>query len=149
MTDKAIDIVRTEYDDDILICFNMVKDHIKKQDIEDFLLELENLHKKLLEDKEKVYFIWNIKLLSVLPPTYLKCITKDMPRIRELGRDTTKGTAVLFWSSTVRNILNKYLKQYDIDPNFIKFVKNYDLGVEYLKELGMAMREKDPNVAYA
>ena len=149
MTDKVIDIVRTEYEDDIMIYFNMVKDHIKKQDVENFLSELENLYKKLNEDKERVYFIWNIKLLSVLPPSYLKCITDYMPRIRELGRDTTKGTAVIFWSSTVRNILNKYIKQYGMDANFIKFVKNYDLGIEYLKELGLNTKEKDPNVAYA
>mgnify|MGYP001399467390 CR=1 FL=1 len=149
MTDKVIEIVRTEYKDDIMICFNMVNDRIKKQDVEDFLLDLENLYKKLIEDKERVYFIWNIKLLSVLPPSYLKCITNYMPRIRELGRDTTKGTAVLFWSSTVRGILNKYIKQYGMDADFIKFVKNYDLGIEYLKELGLNTKEKEPNIAYA
>ena len=36
-----------------------------------------------------------------------------------------------------------------MDAAFIKFLKNYNLSIDYLKGLGLKMEEYVPNVAYA
>jgi hypothetical protein len=144
-----VEATKTYFKNDILVYFKLVEERVKKQDIQDFLIKLEEFYLELKEKNEQPYFIWNINLLLVLPPSYIQTITEFMPKIRELGATQSKGSAVIFPSSSIRTILNKYIVQYKMDAAFIKFLKNYDLSIGYLKNLGLKMEEYVPNVAYA
>lgn len=145
----AVEMTKTYFKEDILVYFKLVSDRVKKQDIEEFLVALENFYINLRDNNEQVYVIWNINLLVVLPPAYLKVITDFMPKIRDLGATQSKGSSIILPSSSMRTILNKYIMQYKMDAAFIKFVKNYDLSIGYLKGLGLKMEEQPINTAYA
>ena len=144
-----VEATKTYFKNDILVYFKLVYERVKKQDIQEFLIKLEEFYLELKEKDEQPYFIWNINVLSVLPPSYIQTIIDFMPKLRELGESQSKGSAVIFPSSSIRTILNKYLVQYNIDPAFIKFVKNYDFSIDYLKCLGLKMEERVQIVAYA
>tara|TARA_B110000305_G_scaffold241524_1_gene316038 strand:- start:3708 stop:4160 length:453 start_codon:yes stop_codon:yes gene_type:complete len=144
-----VEATKTYFKNDILVYFKLVYERVKKQDIQEFLIKLEEFYLELKEKDEQPYFIWNINVLSVLPPSYIQTIIDLMPKLRELGESQSKGSAVIFPSSSIRTILNKYLVQYNIDPAFIKFVKNYDFSIDYLKCLGLKMEERVQIVAYA
>jgi hypothetical protein len=145
----AVEMTKTYFKEDILVYFKLVSDRVKKQDMEEFLVALEKFYINLRDNNEQVYVIWNINLLVVLPPAYLKVITDFMPKIRDLGATQSKANSVILPSSSMRTVLNKYIVQYKMDAAFIKFVKNYDLSIGYLKGLGLKMEEQPINTAYA
>ena len=72
-----------------------------------------------------------------------------MPKIRDLAATQTKASSLICPSSSIRTILNKYIVQYKMDAAYIKFVKNYDLSIGFLKGLGLKMEEQVSDVAYA
>ena len=144
-----VEVTKTYFKDDILVYFKLVEERVKKQDIEDFLIKLEKFYLELKDNNEELYFIWNINLIAVIPPTYIKIITEFMPRIRDLAATQTKASSLICPSSSIRTILNKYIVQYKMDAAYIKFVKNYDLSIGFLKGLGLKMEEQVPDVAYA
>lgn len=145
----VVEVTKTYFKDDILVYFKLVEERVKKQDIEDFLIKLEKFYLELKDKNEQLYFIWNINLIAVLPPTYIKIITEFMPKIRDLAATQTKASSLICPSSSIRTILNKYIVQYKMDAAYIKFVKNYDLSIGFLKGLGLKMEEQVSDVAYA
>ncbi len=145
----VVEVTKTYFKDDILVYFKLVEERVKKQDIEDFLIKLEKFYLELKDNNEELYFIWNINLIAVIPPTYIKIITEFMPRIRDLAATQTKASSLICPSSSIRTILNKYIVQYKMDAAYIKFVKNYDLSIGFLKGLGLKMEEQVSDVAYA
>ena len=144
-----VEVTKTYFKDDILVYIKLVEERVKKQDIEDFLIKLEKFYLELKDNNEELYFIWNINLIAVIPPTYIKIITEFMPRIRDLAATQTKASSLICPSSSIRTILNKYIVQYKMDAAYIKFVKNYDLSIGFLKGLGLKMEEQVSDVAYA
>lgn len=135
MSDKAVEFIITDYGNDKMIHFKMVRDNIKRCDIEEFLNDYLNLVTEYKENNIKFYGIWDIKITTVLPPTFIKLITDFMPKIRQLGADATLGTAIVFKSGTIRTLLNNYITQYNIEAEFIKFVKTQEDGENFLKNL--------------
>ena len=92
---------------------------------------------KFKADGVKYYGLWQMNLTTVLPPTYIKIITDFMPQIREVGAEVNLGSAIVFKSGTIRSLLNNYIVKYKMDANWIKFIKTPDIGIEFLKEIGM------------
>jgi len=135
MSDKAVEFIITDYGNDKMIHFKMVRDNIKRCDVEEFLNDYLNLVTEYKENNIKFYGIWDIKITTVLPPTFIKLITDFMPKIRQLGAETTLGTAIIFKSGTIRTLLNNYITQYNFEAEFIKFVKTSEEGVNFLKSL--------------
>tara|TARA_B100000003_G_scaffold35083_1_gene29222 strand:+ start:6806 stop:7252 length:447 start_codon:yes stop_codon:yes gene_type:complete len=137
MSNKAVEFIITEYKDHNLVHFKMVREDIKRQDVKDFLDEFLKMITKFKADGVKYYGLWQMNLTTVLPPTYIKIITDFMPQIREVGAEVNLGSAIVFKSGTIRSLLNNYIVKYKMDPNWIKFIKTPDQGIEFLKEIGM------------
>lgn len=135
MSGKAVEFIITDYGNDKMIHFKMVRDNIKRCDVEEFLNDYLNLVTEYKENNIKFYGIWDIKITTVLPPTFIKLITDFMPKIRQLGAETTLGTAIVFKSGTIRSVLNKYVVQYKIEADYLKFVKTQEEGENFLKDL--------------
>lgn len=135
MSDKAVEFIITDYGNNKMIHFKMVRDNIKRCDVEEFLNDYLNLVTEYKENNIKFYGIWDIKITTVLPPTFIKLITDFMPKIRQLGAETTLGTAIVFKSGTIRSVLNKYVVQYKIEADYLKFVKTQEEGENFLKDL--------------
>ena len=135
MSDKAVEFIITDYGNNKMIYFKMARETIKRQDIEDFLNDYLNLVTEYKENNIKFYGLWDIKITTVLPPTFIKLITDFMPKIRQLGADATLGTAIVFKSGTIRTLLNNYITQYNFEAEFIKFVKTQEEGDNFLKTL--------------
>ena len=135
MSDKAVEFIITDYGNDKMIHFKMVRDNIKRGDVEEFLNNYLNLVTEYKENNIKFYGIWDIKITTVLPPTFIKLITDFMPKIRQLGAETTLGTAIIFKSGTIRSALNKYVVQYKFEADYLKFVKTQEEGENFLKDL--------------
>jgi hypothetical protein len=135
MSDKAVNFIITDYGKYKIINFKMIRDVIKRADVEEFL----NDYLKLITDYKasniKFYGLWDVKITAVIPPTLIKLITDFMPQIREIGAETTLGTAIVFKSGTIRTLLNNYIAQYNFNAEFIKFVKTSEEGVEFIKIL--------------
>lgn len=137
MSNKAVEFIITEYKDHNLVHFKMVREDIKRQDVKDFLDEFLKMITKFKADGVKYYGLWQMNLTTVLPPTYIKIITDFMPQIREVGAEVNLGSAIVFKSGTIRSLLNNYIVKYKLDANWIKFIKTHDVGIEFLKEIGM------------
>jgi len=135
MSDKAIEFIITDYRNDKMVNFKMVRENIKRDDVEEFLNDYLKLVTEYKEKNIKFYGLWDVKITNVLPPTYMKIITDFMPKIRQLGYDVTLGTAIVFKSGTIRALLNKYILKYNFDAAFIKFVKTSEEGDNFLKSL--------------
>jgi len=60
-----------------------------------------------------------------------------MPKIRDIGAEVNLGSAIIFKSGTARKLLNGYVNRYKIDTTWLRFIKTYDLGIEFLTEIGM------------
>jgi len=135
MSDKAVEFIITDYGKYKIIYFKMVRENVKRKDVEDFLNDYLNLVTDYKENNIKFYGIWDIKITTVLPPTFINMIIDFMPKIRDLGVATTLGTALVFKSSTIRSLLNKYIIQYNFDNDFIKFVKTTEEGEIFFKSL--------------
>jgi hypothetical protein len=135
MSDKAIEFIITDYRNDKMVNFKMVRENIKRDDVEEFLNDYLKLVTEYKEKNMKFYGLWDVKITNVLPPTYMKIITDFMPKIRQLGYDVTLGTAIVFKSGTIRALLNKYILKYNFDAAFIKFVKTSEEGDNFLKSL--------------
>jgi len=140
MSDKAVEFIITDYGNNKMIYFKMARETIKRQDIEDFLNDYLNLVTEYKENNIKFYGLWDIKITTVLPPTFIKLITDFMPKIRQLGADATLGTAIVFKSGTIRTLLNNYITQYNFEAEFIKFVKTQEEGDNFLKNLAARRR---------
>lgn len=137
MSNKAVEFIITEYKDHNLVHFKMVREDIKRQDVKDFLDEFLKMITKFKADGVKYYGLWQMNLTTVLPPTYIKIITDFMPQIREVGAEVNLGSAIVFKSGTIRSLLNNYIVKYKMDAKWIKFIKTPDIGIEFLKEIGM------------
>jgi len=135
MSDKAIEFIITDYRNDKMVNFKMVRENIKRDDVEEFLNDYLKLVTEYKEKNIKFYGLWDVKITNVLPPTYMKIITDFMPKIRQLGYDVTLGTAIVFKSGTIRALLNQYILKYNFDAAFIKFVKTSEEGDNFLKSL--------------
>ena len=135
MSDKAIEFIITDYRNDKMVNFKMVRENIKRNDVEEFLNDYLKLVTEYKEKNMKFYGLWDVKITNVLPPTYMKIITDFMPKIRQLGYDVTLGTAIVFKSGTIRSLLNQYISKYNFDAAFIKFVKTSEEGDNFLKSL--------------
>jgi len=135
MSDKAIEFIITDYRNDKMVNFKMVRENIKRNDVEEFLNDYLKLVTEYKEKNMKFYGLWDVKITNVLPPTYMKIITDFMPKIRQLGYDVTLGTAIVFKSGTIRSLLNQYILKYNFDAAFIKFVKTSEEGDNFLKSL--------------
>ena len=135
MSDKAVEFIITECGDNKIINFKMVRENIKRCDVEDFLNDYFKLVTEYKDKNMKFYGLWDVKITNVLPPTYIKIITDFMPKIRQLGADTTLGNAIVFKSGTVRTLLNNYITQYNFEAEFIKFVKTSEEGENFLKDI--------------
>lgn len=140
MSSKAVEFIITDYGNDKMIHFKMVRDNIKRNDIEEFLNDYLNLVTEYKENNIKFYGLWDIKITTVLPPTFIKLITDFMPKIRQLGADATLGTAIVFKSGSIRTLLNNYITQYNFEAEFIKFVKTQEEGDNFLKNLAARRR---------
>lgn len=140
MSDKAVEFIITDYGNDKMIYFKMARESIKRQDIEEFLNDYLNLVTEYKENNIKFYGLWDIKITTVLPPTFIKLITDFMPKIRQLGADATLGTAIVFKSGTIRTLLNNYITQYNFEAEFIKFVKTQEEGDNFIKNLAARRR---------
>ena len=84
-----------------------------------------------------------MNLTTILPPTYIKIITDFMPKIRDIGGEVNLGSAIVFKSGTIRSLLNNYVIKYKMDADWIKFIKTYDLGLEFLRDLGLKEEMKN------
>jgi len=135
MSDKAIEFNITDYGNNKMINFKMVRDNIKRSDVEEFLNDYLNLVTQYNNNNMKFYGIWDIKITAVLPPTFIKIITDFMPKIRLLGANVTLGTAIVFKSGTIRSVLNNYIVKYKFEADYIKFVKTQEEGENFLKDL--------------
>ena len=136
-TDKAVEFIITNYKDHNMVHFKMIRENIKRQDVKDFLDEFLEMITKFKEENVKYYGLWEMNFTSVLPPTYIKIITDFMPKIRDVGGEVNLGSAIVFKSGTIRSLLNNYMSKYKMDANWIKFIKTSELGIEFLKEVGM------------
>ena len=137
MTTKAVQFITTKYKDHNLVHIKMVREDIKRQDVKDFLEDFLEMITKLKQDNVMYYGLWEINLNTILPPTYIKIITDFMPKIRDLGAEVNLGSAVVFKSGTIRSILNNYLTKYKMQDEWIKFIKSPELGIEFLKTIGL------------
>lgn len=135
MSSKAVEFIITDYGNNKMINFKMVRDNIKRSDVEEFLNDYLKLVTEYKENNIKFYGLWDVKITNVLPPTYIKIITDFMPKIRQLGAESTLGTAIVFKSGTIRTLLNNYITQYNFEAEFIKFVKTFEEGENFLKSL--------------
>ena len=135
MSDKTVEFIITDYGNYKMIHFKMVRDNIKRSDVEEFLNDYLKLVTEYKENNMKFYGLWDIKITTVLPPTFIKLITDFMPKIRHIGADATLGTAIVFKSGTIRTLLNNYITQYNFEAEFIKFVKTQEDGENFLKNL--------------
>ena len=135
--DKAVEFLITKYKDHNMVHFKMVRENIKRQDVQDFLDEFLKMITEFKQESVKYYGLWEMNLTTVLPPTYIKIITEFMPKIRDVGAEVNLGSAIVFKSGTIRSLLNNYISKYKMDANWIKFIKTSDLGVDFLKEIGM------------
>ena len=137
MTNKAVELIITEYKDHNLVQIKMVRGDIKKQDIYDFLDEFLEMITKFKNENVRYYGLWHMNITNLLPPTYIKIITDFMPKIREISAEVNLGSAIVFKSGTMRSLLNNYIVKYKMDTTWIKFIKTPELGLEFLKEIGM------------
>ena len=147
MSNKAVEFIITEYKDHNLVHFKMVREDIKRQDVKDFLDEFLKMITKFKADGVKYYGLWQMNLTTVLPPTYIKIITDFMPQIREVGAEVNLGSAIVFKSGTIRSLLNNYVIKYKMDADWIKFIKTYDLGLEFLRDLGLKEEMKNDTIS--
>tara|TARA_Y100000741_G_C18257403_1_gene559476 strand:- start:1154 stop:1597 length:444 start_codon:yes stop_codon:yes gene_type:complete len=134
---KAVEFIITTYETHNLVHFKMVRDDIKRQDIIDFLNEFLEMITTFKETNVRYYGIWEMNFINILPPTYIKIITDFMPKIRDIGAEVNLGSAIIFKSGTARKLLNGYVNRYKIDTTWLRFIKTYDLGIEFLTEIGM------------
>ena len=137
MSDRAVEFIIKECKGHNLVHFKMVKDTIKKNDVINFLEDYLKMVTEFKEKDIKYYGLWQINIVSVLPPTYIKIIRDFMPKIRQLGAERTIGSSIVFKSGTIRSFMNKCIIEYKLDQGWLKFVKTPDLGIEYLREIGM------------
>lgn len=145
MTNKAVEFIITEYKDHNLVHFKMIREDIKKQDVKDFLDEFLEMITKFKNENIKYYGLWDMNLTTILPPTYIKLITDFMPKIRDLGGEVNLGSAIVFKSGTIRSLLNNYAIKYKMQADWIKFIKTPELGIEFLKEIGLEYLPKTSN----
>ena len=147
MANKAVEFIITEYQDHNLVHFKMVREDIKRKDVNDFLEEFLEMITRFRNEKVRYYGLWDMNLTTLLPPTYIKIITDFMPKIREIGAEVNLGSAIVFKSGTIRSLLNNYIVKYKMDANWIKFIKTSDLGLEFLKEIGMKDLQKNNTIS--
>tara|TARA_B100000085_G_scaffold131888_1_gene120161 strand:- start:1800 stop:2246 length:447 start_codon:yes stop_codon:yes gene_type:complete len=147
MANKAVEFIITEYQDHNLVHFKMVRDDIKRKDVHDFLEEFLEMITRFKNENVRYYGLWHMNLTTLLPPTYIKIITDFMPKIREIGAEVNLGSAIVFKSGTIRSLLNNYIVKYKMDANWIKFIKTPDLGLDFLKEIGMKDLQKNNTIS--
>ena len=101
MANKAVEFIITEYQDHNLVHFKMVREDIKRKDVNDFLEEFLEMITRFRNEKVRYYGLWDMNLTTLLPPTYIKIITDFMPKIREIGAEVNLGSAIVFKSGTI------------------------------------------------
>lgn len=147
MANKAVEFIITKYKDHNLVHFKMLREDIKRQDVKDFLDEFLEMVTTLKKNNIKYYGLWDMNLTTILPPTYIKIITDFMPKIRDIGGEVNLGSAIVFKSGTVRSLLNNYVIKYKMEADWIKFIKTYDLGLEFLRDLGLKEEMKNDTIS--